>query len=155
MQDFPRRKLLLAAAATTAVAAVEGLITKTAIAADTIVQVYKSPWCGCCGAWVSHLRKAGFQVEVIEADDLNPIKRRYRVPEALHSCHTAVVDGYVIEGHVPAREVKRLIKERPAAVGLSVPGMPIGSPGMEQGGRRDPYRVILFTRSEAYIYQTY
>lgn len=121
----------------------------SAAAADgTVVTVYKSPTCGCCSAWVDHMREAGFDVTVRDVSDLNAIKEEYGVPGPLQSCHTAIVDGLVIEGHVPADLVTRLLEERPAdAWGLAVPGMPAGSPGMEQGGRQDPYDVILYTRS--------
>lgn len=108
------------------------------------VTVWKSPTCGCCGKWVDHLRAHGFRVVVHETDDLAPVKRTHGVPGALESCHTALVEGYTIEGHVPAAEVKRLLAERPPARGLAVGGMPIGSPGMEQGSAREPYAVILF-----------
>ncbi len=108
------------------------------------IAVYKAPWCGCCEAWADHLRESGFSVTVTEIDDLASLKAQQSVPTALQSCHTAVVDGYTIEGHVPASDIARLLAERPDAAGLAVPGMPIGSPGMEQGDRRDPYAVILF-----------
>jgi hypothetical protein len=108
------------------------------------VTVYKSPTCGCCSAWVEHLRTDGFSVEVVEQADLSPRKAELGVPPAMGSCHTAVVDGYVIEGHVPASDIRRLLNERPTARGLAVPGMPAGSPGMEMGSRRDPYTVWLF-----------
>ena len=110
------------------------------------IAVYKTPWCGCCDAWVDHLRENGFSVSVMEIDDLTPIKRQQSVPAALQSCHTAIVDGYAIEGHIPASDIERLLAQRPDADGLAVPGMPIGSPGMEQGDRRDPYAVILFSK---------
>jgi hypothetical protein len=108
------------------------------------VTVWKSPACGCCGKWVEHLRANGFSVVVRETNDLAPVKRAHGVPAALESCHTAEVDGYTIEGHVPAAEVKRLLAEKPQARGLAVAGMPAGSPGMEQGGAREAYDVILF-----------
>lgn len=107
------------------------------------ITVYKSPTCGCCGLWVDHMREAGFRVEVIEEQNLGPRKAALGVPPGMGSCHTATVGGYVIEGHVPADDVRRLLLERPAARGLAVPGMPIGSPGMEMGHRRDPYTVWL------------
>lgn len=116
-------------------------------AASTTIEVYRSPSCGCCGAWISHMRANGFEARVIETDDLAPIKSRLGVAEDLQSCHTALVEGYVIEGHVPAADVKRLLTERPAALGLAVPGMPLGSPGMEQGDRRERYKVILFAKT--------
>lgn len=108
------------------------------------MRVAKSPHCGCCSEWIEHVRRAGFQVQIVDAHDVTPIARQLGVPDNLRSCHTAVVNGYVIEGHVPAADIRRLLAQRPAATGLAVPGMPIGSPGMEQGNRRQPYNVILF-----------
>jgi hypothetical protein len=107
------------------------------------ITVYKSPWCGCCSSWVDHMRANGHSVTTKEIEDLDAIRQMAGVPEPLQSCHTAVVDGYVIEGHVPAEDVARLLSERPDGKGLSVPGMPVGSPGME-GGPPDRYDVILF-----------
>lgn len=111
-----------------------------------VVKVWKNPSCGCCGKWVEHMRKAGFRVEVTAVQNLTPIKRMAGIPENLESCHTAVVGGYRIEGHVPADDVKRLLKTKPEIDGLSVPGMPVGSPGME-GGTPEPYEVLGFKRS--------
>lgn len=108
------------------------------------VTVWKSPACSCCGKWVEHLRANGFRVVVHETDDLAPAKRSHGVPDNLQACHTAEIDGYTIEGHVPAAEVKRLLAEKPKARGLAVAGMPVGSPGMEQGSAREPYDVVLF-----------
>ncbi len=108
------------------------------------VVVTKDPTCGCCTAWAEHLREAGFPVEVVETAEINRVKTRLGVPAALASCHTAEVGGYVLEGHVPAAEVKRLLAERPQAQGLAVPGMPMGSPGMEMDGMADAYEVVLF-----------
>ncbi len=106
--------------------------------------VYKSPTCGCCSAWVKHVRAAGYEVETHDVDDVMPFKRKYGVPADLASCHTAVVDGYAIEGHVPADVIDKLLREKPKhAKVLAVPGMPAGSPGMEMGGRKDAYNVIL------------
>ena len=111
------------------------------------VEVYKSPTCGCCANWVKHLQEHGFATRVTELDDINGIKTKYNVPARVQSCHTATVDGYVIEGHVPASDVQRLLKERPAVLGLAVPGMPIGSPGMEVPNvKPSPYNVIAFDR---------
>lgn len=110
------------------------------------VDVFKSPTCGCCGAWVDHLRSAGFDVHVTEVSDTATARLRLGMPEAYASCHTATVGGYVIEGHVPAAEVKRLLAARPAMLGLAVPGMPPSSPGMDVPGRRDPYAVLLIDR---------
>lgn len=109
--------------------------------------VHKSPTCGCCGAWVEHMRGAGFSVEVRESDDLGPIKEALGIPYGKGSCHTAEVDGYFVEGHVPAEDVKRLLAEKPGAKGLVLPGMPAGSPGMEMpDGRTDAYTVELVTK---------
>jgi len=109
------------------------------------VVVTKDPNCGCCGGWVDHMRAAGFPVEVVTTPQVNRVKVRLGVPEDLASCHTAEVADYVIEGHVPADAVKRLLAEKPQAKGLAVPGMPVGSPGMEvQGADPDTYEVVLF-----------
>ena len=123
----------------------------TALAAPAWAQarpsmlVHKDPNCGCCTGWVTHVRAAGFTVKVEETADMDTVKARLGVPEALASCHTAEIDGYLIEGHVPAAEIARLLAERPRALGLAVPDMPVGSPGMEVSGRRpDTYRVVLF-----------
>lgn len=126
----------------TALAAMLLVLTACAAAAQTVT-VYKDPGCGCCAAWVDHLKANGFAVKVHDVRDMTPHKERLKVPERLASCHTAVVGGYTIEGHVPAAEVKRLLAERPNAIGLAVPGMPQGSPGMETG-KRDAYDVLLF-----------
>lgn len=112
--------------------------------------VHKDPNCGCCGEWVKHVRAAGFTVTVIETRDLRAVKTRRRVPPALESCHTAEIDGYVIEGHVPPAEIVRLLAERPHAIGLAVPDMPVGSPGMEVAGvEPETYEVILFGAGES------
>lgn len=110
------------------------------------VTVYKSPTCGCCTKWVEHLQASGFEVKMVDMPNVAPMKEQLGLPRDLGSCHTAVVDGYVVEGHVPADVVKKMLAERPKAVGIAVPGMPIGSPGMEQGDRKDPYDIVLFTR---------
>jgi hypothetical protein len=108
------------------------------------VSVYKDPNCGCCGAWAEHMRRNGFRVATYDVNDLDAIKRKQRVPAALASCHTAVVAGYALEGHVPAEAVRRLLAQRPAGViGLAVPGMPLGSPGMESATRQR-YDVLAF-----------
>lgn len=111
------------------------------------VTVYKTATCGCCKLWVDHLQKAGFKVQTHDLEDLSPVKERMGVPASLASCHTAEVGGYFIEGHVPAQDVKRLLRERPDARGLTVPGMPIGSPGMESpSGKVQPYEVLLIAK---------
>jgi Cu/Ag efflux protein CusF len=135
------RRHWLAAAAVLALTGFE----RTAMAQASNVQVWKDPNCGCCQLWVEHLQASGFKVEVRDVGN-TAARKRLGMPEQLGSCHTASVGGYVIEGHVPAAEIQRLLKERPAALGLSVPGMPIGSPGMdgpEYKGRKDAYDVLL------------
>ena len=107
-----------------------------------VMTVYKSPTCGCCKLWVDHMQKSGFKVSVIETEDLNPIKLKLGVPAGLGSCHTAKVGDYFVEGHVPASDIKRLLKEKPDVLGISVPGMPMGSPGMEvPSGETQAYTV--------------
>jgi len=114
-------------------------------AAKPQITMYKTAGCGCCKDWVAHLEQNGFAVVAHDVPGTGPYRERYGVPRALASCHTAVIDGYAIEGHVPAEEIKRLIAEKPKARGLSVPGMPVGSPGMElDGERRDAFDVVLF-----------
>jgi hypothetical protein len=134
-------------AATPAHSPLHAASASPAIAAPAKVQrmvVHKSPTCGCCSAWVDHMRAAGFQVEVRETDNLHPIKARVGVPPGKGSCHTAEIGGYFIEGHVPAKDVKRLLSQKPDAKGLVLPGMPAGSPGMElPDGRTEPYTVEL------------
>ena len=110
------------------------------------MQVYKSPTCGCCGKWVDHVKAAGFAPEVHDVADLSPVKTNGGVPPDLQSCHTAIIGGYTIEGHVPADVIRQLLAEKPRIAGIAVPGMPIGSPGMEVGARKDAYEVIAFTK---------
>lgn len=120
------------------------------------VEVYRSPYCGCCGAWVEHMKSAGFSVNVHLVDDTTVTRKRFGMPDTFGSCHTAVVEGYVVEGHVPASDVKRLLSRRPAAIGLAVPSMPPGSPGMEAGGRVMPYQVLLVQRDRpAQVFASY
>lgn len=119
-----------------------GMIGAAAAAPATRVEVWKDPSCGCCEDWVRHMRAAGFEVTVREVADVRLVKAARGVPEALQSCHTAVVGGYVVEGHVPAADVRRLLAERPQARGLSAPGMPPSAPGMDIPGT--PYEVVLF-----------
>lgn len=124
----------------------------------TALQVWKDPNCGCCKDWVTHLEQAGFKVAVQETGNA-ATRKRLGIPEALGSCHTAEVAGYAIEGHVPAKDIQRLLREKPQALGLAVPGMPIGSPGMDGAiyqGRKDPYDVLLVAKGGATsIYQSY
>ena len=110
--------------------------------------VYKSPTCGCCNAWIKHVTAAGYRVKAVDVEDVTPYKKRHGVPLDLASCHTGVVDGYAIEGHVPADLIDKLLREKPkTAKALVVPGMPLGSPGMEVPGRKDAYNVILVDAS--------
>lgn len=130
--------------------------SRSALAAKPLVTVHKDPSCGCCGAWAEHLEKAGFPVRIVENAKLNPLKAEKGVPKALWSCHTAEVEGYVIEGHVPAAEIERLLAERPAATGLAVAGMPVGSPGMEVAGYEpDRYEVALFGSGGQRVFARY
>ena len=117
--------------------------------------VYKSPTCGCCGQWIKHLTDNGFVVEKHDTNDIVEYGRGVGVPDDLRSCHTGLIGGYAIEGHVPAADIKRLLAERPEGRGLAVPGMPMGSPGME-GNRVDPYSVLLFDEEgRTQVYQNY
>ncbi|MCP1676593.1 hypothetical protein J2T57_003764 [Natronocella acetinitrilica] len=115
-------------------------------ATDRDIKVFKTPSCGCCGAWVEHLEASGFDVEAVNVSqsELNAIKQAAGLDPDLASCHTAFIEGYLVEGHVPASDIRRLVDERPTVAGISVPGMPIGSPGMEMGDRFDPYDVVAF-----------
>lgn len=133
-----RRGFVLAAAAT-----LLGSPLGAVAQAVPLVTVYKNPSCGCCGDWVKHMRANGFRVETRDVPDVTPIRQRSMVPDALASCHTALVAGYAIEGHVPAADVRRLLRERPSLIGLSVPGMVVGSPGMETGPAQ-PFATIAF-----------
>jgi len=128
--------LLMGVAASSAWAAPDALV----------VDVYKSPTCGCCSKWVDHLKANGFTVRSHDTDNVVAHKTRLGVPTGYGSCHTAQVGGYLVEGHVPAKDIKRLLKEKPRARGLVVPSMPIGSPGMEVGSRKDAYTVFLVNR---------
>ena len=119
------------------------------------ITVYKSPNCGCCNKWVSHLEKNGFKVNAHNRNDMASIKQQLGIAPQQQSCHTAIVEGYIIEGHVPAADVKRLLREKPDVQGLTVPGMPMGSPGME-GPRKDAYSVLAIDRQgETTVYSPY
>ena len=106
------------------------------------VEVFKSPYCGCCGKWVEHLRQNGFQVNTHDVEDVTAARKKMGMPDRLGSCHTAKIGGYVVEGHVPAADIQRLLKEKPRALGLAVPSMPPGSPGMESATPA-PYQTLL------------
>jgi hypothetical protein len=108
------------------------------------IKVYKSPSCGCCGQWAEYLKQNGFRPEVVDMDDISAVKRFARVPDDLESCHTAMVERYVVEGHVPVEAIRKMLSERPKIIGIAVPGMPSGSPGMP-GGTRERFNVVAFT----------
>jgi hypothetical protein len=145
-------KSLIAAAALTLT------LATAAHAGAPMVIVEKSATCGCCAGWVEHMRASGFEVEVrdVSPERLDLTKRLLGVGPDYQSCHTAVIDSYVIEGHVPAADIRRLLAERPSAMGLAVPGMTIGSPGMEMDGERDPYDVLLLNHGAgATVFSSY
>lgn len=120
------------------------------------ITVYRSPSCGCCSGWIEHLRRRQFQVNDVKTEDMNAIKRKYGVPPKMASCHTAIVGGYVIEGHVPAEDIREFLAKKPDVAGISVPQMPVGTPGMEMGDRKDPFSVISFSKSgEAKVFKHY
>jgi len=147
-----RRRLCAALALSPLVPAARGQATPLPI------EVWKSPSCGCCKDWISYLEKNGFTVKVNDSGN-NAARKKLGLPGMYGSCHTALVGGYVVEGHVPVREIRRLLKEKPDAIGIAVPAMPIGSPGMdgpEYGNRFDPYDVVLVARDgTARVYQSY
>ena len=138
--------IAIAAAAATSL----GVATAQQKPSGPLVEVFKTPTCGCCSKWVEHMRANGFVVRTSDLNDLTEIKKSRGVPDNAQSCHTAVVAGYVIEGHVPAPDVKRLLSEKPAIAGITVPGMPVGSPGMEYPGTKAQfYNVLAFDKKGA------
>lgn len=149
----PRRALLAALAALP----LAGWATPPA-KGKVMVEVWKDPNCGCCKDWVSHLEANGFAVKVNETGN-NAMRAKLGIPQKLGSCHTALVGGYAVEGHVPAADIRKLLKDKPEAIGLTVPGMPVGSPGMDgaiYGKRRDPYDVLLVLASgETRVFSSY
>lgn len=149
-----RRQLMLAGAALALPAAARAQTPP----APPVLQVWKDPNCGCCHEWVAYLQAEGFRVQTFDSGN-SAMRRRLQMPERYGSCHTGLIAGYVIEGHVPAREIRRLLAEKPRAIGLSVPGMPVGSPGMDAPiyrGRQDPHDVLLVLRDgSARVYQSY
>ena len=112
------------------------------------IVVHRSPTCSCCGKWVEHLKQNNFNVKDIVTEDVQSVKDQYGVGKDLASCHTAIVEGYVVEGHVPANDIKTLIKNKPKIVGITVPGMPSGTPGMEMGGKKDAFDIISFDKKD-------
>ncbi len=116
----------------------------------TDITVYRSPTCSCCGKWLAHLKQNNFTVKDMPTDDMQAIKAKYGVSDEMASCHTAIVDGYVVEGHVPADDIKAMLKTKPRLAGIAVPQMPVGTPGMEMGGKKDPYNVMSFDHENHY-----
>jgi len=120
------------------------------------IVVYRSPTCGCCEKWLAHLKQNNFAIKDIVTNDVQAVKNKYGVPSEMASCHTAIVNGYVVEGHVPANDIKSLLKTKPDIAGIAVPGMPGGTPGMEMGGKKDPYKVIGFDKNgHSQIFNSY
>ncbi|MGV2827317.1 DUF411 domain-containing protein [Myxosarcina sp. GI1(2024)] len=118
--------------------------------------VYRSPNCGCCRVWIEHAKQHGFQVTDIKTQNMEALKQKYGVPPELASCHTTIIDGYVMEGHIPADDIKRFLASKPDAAGLAVPGMPLGSPGMEAGDRKQPFQVLSFNdRGKVKVFKEY
>ena len=150
-----RTHLLFAALTATVVVVLGGNVWMAAQAAKPQMTVYKSATCGCCSKWVEHMQANGFDVKAINVDDIDKVKRERGVPVDAASCHTAIVNGYVVEGHVPADAVQKMLKEKPAIAGIAVPGMPMGSPGMEMpGGQKDAFNIVSFDKSgKTAIYQ--
>ena len=135
---------------------VAGLTLVSGSAFATQVTLYKSPTCGCCTEWANHIKAEGFEVKVVHQQSNVKLRNKFGISRELTSCHTAVVEGYVIEGHVPVQDIKRLLKEKPKVAGLSVPGMPASSPGMDVPGNTDAYQVVAFTKEgRKYIYNQY
>ena len=141
-----RSFLILALAAAGVLVASDAHSRTSAKPARPAITVYKDPNCGCCTKWLDHLRKHGFKVIAHDTAGMDEVKSSMGVPSDLHSCHTGVVNGYVIEGHVPAADIRKLLKDKPKVLGLAVPGMPMGSPGME-GPTRDKYETMAFQRN--------
>jgi hypothetical protein len=120
------------------------------------IVVNRSPTCGCCGKWVEHLKQNNLNVKDVVSDDVQAVKNKYGVTQELASCHTAIVNGYVVEGHVPANDIRTLLKNKPDVVGITVPGMPSGTPGMEMGGKKDAYQVVSFDKkNQRQVFNSY
>ena len=151
-----RRKALLLPLALMGAAFMSRPLLAMARSDAELITVWKTPNCGCCKEWVAHLRTSGFTVATHDVKDTAAIRQRLGLPVKFASCHTAKAGAYVLEGHVPAQEIRRLMREKPKAVGLAVPGMPVGSPGMETDGSRDAYEVLLvLADGSARVYQSY
>ena len=155
IERLPSRRVLMIGAIQ-AIAAFP--LSQRSPAAETLPRmiVTRDPNCGCCGGWVAHVKAAGFPVDVVEIPDVMPLKAKLGVPDALTSCHTAEIGGYVVEGHVPAEAIKRLLVERPQATGIAVPAMPVGSPGMEVRGQEpQAYDVMIFSPGRQNVFARY
>jgi hypothetical protein len=155
---LPHRRALLMSACALGLGAL--VPASQAQSVRPLMMVWKTPTCGCCKLWVEHLEKEGFSVKTHDVAQTGPVRTRLGIPDDMGSCHTGVVAGFAIEGHVPAREIKRLLAEpeslRQQVIGLSVPGMPIGSPGMEMGTKRDKFDVMLVLKGgKSRVYQSY
>jgi len=131
--------------------------TESNYSGKTEMTVYRSPNCGCCGVWVDHAKKHGFKIEDIKTEEMEAIKQQHNIPAELASCHTTVIDGYVMEGHIPADDIKRFLAEKPDdLIGLAVPGMPIGTPGMEARDIKQPFQVLAFNdKGEVEVFKEY
>ena len=131
--------------------------TEADYSGTTEMTVYRSPTCGCCGIWVEHAQKHGFKIEDIKTDEMEALKQKHNIPAELASCHTTIIDGYVMEGHIPADDIKRFLTEQPdGLVGLAVPGMPIGTPGMEAKDIKQPFQVLAFNdKGEVEVFNEY
>lgn len=129
-----------------------GMMSAASAQQSKIVELYKSPYCGCCTAWGDHMKAAGFQIKEHNIEDMTSVKAKYGVADDLQSCHTAIIDGHVIEGHVPVQDIEKLLAEGGEKSGLAVPGMPVGSPGMEQGDMTEPYQVIRFSKTDRSVF---
>lgn len=137
-----KNKVLLSVSLVSMLIVAGSLLLTQQVNAEPEVTVYKSATCGCCNKWIKHMEDNGFSIKAVDVANMDLVKQHYGINRELGSCHTALVDGYIIEGHVPATDVKKLLSERPDVLGLTVPGMPIGSPGMEMGDHADHYDVL-------------
>ena len=130
--------------------------TEPAYSGNLDMTVYRSPSCGCCGLWVEHARKHGFNIKDIKTEEMEALKQKYNIPTELASCHTTIIDGYVMEGHIPADDIKRFLQKKPEFAGLAVPGMPIGTPGMEASNIKQPFQVLAFNhKGEIEVFKEY
>ena len=156
MFDMIKNKIFIGILSLVTISVLGGFALSQKVSAEPQMTVYKSPTCGCCSKWIKHMEENGFQIKAVDVLEMNIVKEKYGINRELASCHTAVIEGYVIEGHVPAFDVKRLLSEKPEVLGLSVPGMPVGTPGMEMGDRVDRYSVIAIGKDgDAEIFNQY